>query len=136
MTSRELARLGDQREIASSLALLAAERIVETAEATRGRHRSASAVRLTPGGLAAVKLAAPSSVKSCACSARPRTEALALEESEERIPGAASRGACPGGRGSSSSVGAASRRVAVSAGGEEYPAARSGQCGVTAAISI
>jgi primosomal protein N' (replication factor Y) (superfamily II helicase) len=88
MTSRELARLGDQREIASALALLVAERIVETAEATRGRHRSASAVRLTPGGLAAVILRGANQREIVRLLGEAAPEPLALEELEERIPGA------------------------------------------------
>ena len=88
MTSRELARLGDQREIASALALLVAERIVETAEATRGRHRSASAVRLTPDGAAAVKLRGAKQREIVRLLGEAAPEPLALEELEERIPGA------------------------------------------------
>ena len=88
MTSRELVRLGERREVASALALLAAERIVETAEATRGRHRSASAVRLAPGGLAAVKLRGVKQREIVRLLGEAAPEALALEELEERMPGA------------------------------------------------
>jgi primosomal protein N' (replication factor Y) (superfamily II helicase) len=41
MTERQLARLGEHREVASSLNRLIAEGIVETRDATRGRHREA-----------------------------------------------------------------------------------------------
>jgi primosomal protein N' (replication factor Y) len=88
MTSRELARLGERREVASSLALLTAERIVETGEATRGRHRSASAVRLAPGARAALKLRGAKQREIVRLLGEAAPEALALEELEEQIPGA------------------------------------------------
>ncbi len=88
MTARELARLGERREVASALARLAAERCVETAEATRGRHRTASAVRLAPGAAAAVKLRGPRQLEVVRMLGEAAPEALALEELEERIAGA------------------------------------------------
>jgi len=88
MTSRELARLGKPREVASALARLAAERIVETGEATRGRHRSVSAVRLAPGARAATKLRGATQREILRLLGEAVPEALALEELEERIPGA------------------------------------------------
>ncbi len=88
MTSRELARLGERREVASALAGLVAERIVETGEATRGRHRSASAVRLAPGGAAAVKLRGVKQREIVRLLGEAAPEALALEDLEEQLPGA------------------------------------------------
>ena len=88
MTSRELARLGERREVASALAGLVAERIVETGEATRGRHRSASAVRLAPGGVAAVKLRGVKQREIVRLLGEAAPEALALEDLEEQLPGA------------------------------------------------
>ncbi len=88
MTARELARLGERREVTSALALLAAERIVETGEATRGRHRSASAVRLAPGARAATKLRGARQREIMRLLGEAAPEALALEELEEQIPGA------------------------------------------------
>ena len=88
MTSRELARLGERREVASALAGLVAERIVETGEATRGRHRSASAVRLAPGGVAAVKLRGVKQREIVRLLREAAPEALALEDLEEQLPGA------------------------------------------------
>jgi len=88
MTSRELARLGERREVASALAGLIAERIVETGEATRGRHRSASAVRLAPGGVAAVKLRGVKQREIVRLLGEAAPEALALEDLEEQLPGA------------------------------------------------
>jgi primosomal protein N' (replication factor Y) (superfamily II helicase) len=88
MTSRELARLGEPREVASALALLGSERIVETAEATRGRHRIASAVRLAPGAAATAKLRGAKQREIVRLLGEAAPEALALEELEERIPGA------------------------------------------------
>jgi primosomal protein N' (replication factor Y) (superfamily II helicase) len=88
MTSRELARLGQPREVASALALLGSERIVETAEATRGRHRIASAVRLAPGAAATAKLRGANQREIVRLLAEAAPDALALEELEERIPGA------------------------------------------------
>jgi primosomal protein N' (replication factor Y) len=88
MTSRELARLGERREVASALAGLIAERIVETGEATRGRHRSASAVRLAPGGAAAVKLRGVKQREIVRLLGEAAPEALALEDLEEQLPGA------------------------------------------------
>ncbi|HVA84253.1 MAG TPA: primosomal protein N' [Candidatus Binataceae bacterium] len=88
MTSRELVRLGEPREVAAALALLGAERIVETAEATRGRHRIASAVRLAPGAGATAKLRGARQREVVRLLGETAPEALALEELEERIPGA------------------------------------------------
>jgi primosomal protein N' (replication factor Y) len=88
MTARELARLGERREAAAALTALAAERIVEAAEATRGRHRSASAVRLAPGARAATKLRGATQRKIVRLLDEAAPEACALEELEERIPGA------------------------------------------------
>ena len=88
MTLRELARLGERREVASALAVLANERIVETAEATRGRHRITSAVRLAPGAAATVKLRGAKQREIVRMLGEAAPEALALEELEERIPGA------------------------------------------------
>ena len=88
MTSRELARLGERREVASALAGLVAERILETGEATRGRHRSASAVRLAPGGVAAVKLRGVKQREIVRLLGEAAPEALALEDLEEQLPGA------------------------------------------------
>ena len=88
MTARELARLGERREVASALARLIAERIVETAEATRGRHRSASAVRLAPGGAAAAKLRGVKQREIVRLLGEAAPEALALEDLEEQLPGA------------------------------------------------
>ena len=87
MTSRELARLGERREVSSALAGLVAERIVETGEATRGRHRSASAVRLAPGA-AAVKLRGVKQREIVRLLGEAAPEALALEDLEEQMPGA------------------------------------------------
>ena len=88
MTARELARLGERREVAAALARLTAERIAETAEATRGRHRSVSAVRLAPGGLAAVKLRGVKQREIVRLLGEAAPEALALEDLEEQLPGA------------------------------------------------
>ena len=88
MTSRELARLGDRREVSSALAVLAAEGIVDTAEATRGRHRIASAVRLAPGAAMTAKLRGIKQREIVRVLSEAAPEALALEELEERIPGA------------------------------------------------
>jgi len=88
MTSRELARLGEPRDVASALACLTTERIVETGEATRGRHRSVSAVRLAPGARAATKLRGANQREIVRLLGEAAPEALALEELEERIPGA------------------------------------------------
>ena len=88
MTSRELARLGERREVASALAGLIAERIVESGEATRGRHRSASAVRLAPGGMAAVKLRGVKQREIVRLLGEAAPEARALEDLEEQLPGA------------------------------------------------
>jgi primosomal protein N' (replication factor Y) len=88
MTARELARLGERREIASALARLVAERIVQTGEATRGRHRTASAVRLVSGAAAATKLRGVKQREVVRLLAEAAPEALALEELDERIPGA------------------------------------------------
>jgi primosomal protein N' (replication factor Y) len=87
MTARELARLGKRREVASALARLAVERIVETGEATRGRHRTASAVRLASAA-AAAKLRGVKQREVVRLLAEAAPEALALEELDERIPGA------------------------------------------------
>jgi primosomal protein N' (replication factor Y) (superfamily II helicase) len=87
LTARELARLGERREVASALARLAAERMVETGEATRGRHRTASAVRLAPGA-AAAKLRGVKQREVVRLLGEAAPEALGLEELEERIPGA------------------------------------------------
>jgi len=90
MTARELARLGEPREVASSLVRLVAERIVETAEATRGRHRSANAVRLAPGALSssAIKLRGANQREIVRLFAEAAPQALALEDLEEQVPGA------------------------------------------------
>ncbi|HVB79187.1 MAG TPA: primosomal protein N' [Candidatus Binataceae bacterium] len=88
MTARELARLGERREVASALARLVAERIVETVEATRGRHRVASAARLAPGGPAAMKLRGVKQREIVRLLGEAAPEALTLEDLEERIPGA------------------------------------------------
>ncbi|MGA8058578.1 MAG: primosomal protein N' [Candidatus Binataceae bacterium] len=88
MTARELVRLGERREVAAALARLTAERIAETAEATRGRHRSVSAVRLAPGGLAAVKLRGVKQREIVRLLGEAAPEALALEDLEEQLPGA------------------------------------------------
>ena len=87
MTARELARLGERREVASALARLAAERCVETAETTRGRHRTASNVRLAPGADTAMKLRGLKQLEIVRLLGEAAPEALALEELEERIPG-------------------------------------------------
>jgi primosomal protein N' (replication factor Y) len=87
LTARELARLGKRREVASALARLAVERIVETGEATRGRHRTASAVRLASAA-AAAKLRGVKQREVVRLLAEAAPEALALEELDERIPGA------------------------------------------------
>jgi primosomal protein N' (replication factor Y) len=87
MTARELARLGKRREVASALARLAVERIVDTGEATRGRHRTASAVRLASAA-AAAKLRGVKQREVVRLLAEAAPEALALEELDERIPGA------------------------------------------------
>jgi primosomal protein N' (replication factor Y) len=88
MTARELARLGERREIASALARLAAERIVQAGETTRGRHRTASAVRLVSGTAAATKLRSVKQREVVRLLAEAAPEALALEELDKRIPGA------------------------------------------------
>ena len=90
MTARELARLGASHEIAAALARLTAERIVETAESTRGRHRSASAVRLAPGALSssAIKLRGANQREIMRLLGEAAPQALVLEELEERVPGA------------------------------------------------
>ncbi len=88
MTARELARLGERREVVSALAGLVAEQIVEPGEATRGRHRSASAVRLAPGGAAAVKLRGVKQREIVRLLGEAAPEALALEDLEEQLPGA------------------------------------------------
>ena len=88
MTARELARLGEPRELASALASLVAERIVETAEATRGRHRVVSSVRLAPGALAAAKLRGARQREVVRLLGEAAPDALALEDLEERLPGA------------------------------------------------
>jgi primosomal protein N' (replication factor Y) len=88
MTSRELARLAGRREVASALAVLAAERIVETAEATRGRHRVVSAVRLAPGAAAMAKVRGARQREIVRLLGEAAPEALAVEELEERMPGA------------------------------------------------
>jgi primosomal protein N' (replication factor Y) (superfamily II helicase) len=88
MTARELGRLGERREVASALTRLAAERIVETGEATRGRHRTASAVRLASGAAAAAKVRGVKQREVVRLLAEAAPEALALEELDERIPGA------------------------------------------------
>ncbi|MGA8567425.1 MAG: primosomal protein N', partial [Candidatus Binataceae bacterium] len=67
---------------------LTAERIAETAEATRGRHRSVSAVRLAPGGLAVVKLRGVKQREIVRLLGEAAPEALALEDLEEQLPGA------------------------------------------------
>jgi primosomal protein N' (replication factor Y) len=61
---------------------------VETAEATRGRHRIASAVRLAPGAAATAKLRGAKQREIVRLLGEAAPEALALEELEERIPGA------------------------------------------------
>jgi primosomal protein N' (replication factor Y) (superfamily II helicase) len=88
MTARELARLGEPRELASALAGLVAERIVETAEATRGRHRVASSVRLAPGASAAAKPRGVRQREIVRLLGEAAPDALAFEDLEERLPGA------------------------------------------------
>jgi primosomal protein N' (replication factor Y) (superfamily II helicase) len=88
MTPRELARLGNKREVAAALAGLSAERIVATAESTRGRHRVTSAVRLAPGVHAAMKIRGPRQREIMRLLSEVAPEPLALEELEERMPGA------------------------------------------------
>jgi primosomal protein N' (replication factor Y) len=88
MTARELSRLGEPREVASAVAGLVAERIVETAEATRGRHRVASSVRLAPGALAAAKPRGARQREIVRLLGEAAPDALALEDLEERLPGA------------------------------------------------
>jgi primosomal protein N' (replication factor Y) len=88
MTARELSRLGEPREVASAIARLTAERIVEVGEATRGRHRVASAVRLAPGAGAATKLRGAKQREIVRALGEAAPEALTLEELAERIPGA------------------------------------------------
>jgi primosomal protein N' (replication factor Y) len=89
MTPREISRLGERREVTSVLARLLAERIVEAGEATRGRHRTAEAVRLAPDAGAAaatVRGAKRRVVIDALDEAAP--EPIALEDLEERISGA------------------------------------------------
>jgi primosomal protein N' (replication factor Y) (superfamily II helicase) len=88
MTARELARLGESREVTSALTRLVTERIVVAGEATRGRHRSASAVRLAPGAVAEVKLRSAKQREIVRLVGEAAPEALALEDLEEQIPGA------------------------------------------------
>lgn len=87
MTTRELERLGERRQVASALARLVAERIVEAGEATRGRHRTASVARLAPGAAAArLRGGTQRAVVGALGEAAP--DAVALEDLEGRIPGA------------------------------------------------
>src|SRR5581483_10061686 len=89
MTARELARLGERREISALLGRLVAEGMVEAAAATRGRHREALAVRLAPaavGAAANLRGARQRAVLEALNEVAP--EPLALDELEERIAGA------------------------------------------------
>ncbi|HZO82083.1 MAG TPA: primosomal protein N' [Candidatus Binataceae bacterium] len=89
MTARELARLGERREISALLGRLVAEGMVEAADATRGRHREALAVRLAPdavGAAANLRGARQRAVLEALNEVAP--EPLALDELEERIAGA------------------------------------------------
>jgi len=90
MTVREVARLGEAGEVTSALARLVAERIVEIAESIRGRHRSTSVVRLTPGAppSSAVKLRGVNQREIVRLLDEAAPQALGLEELEEQVPGA------------------------------------------------
>lgn len=89
MTAREIARIGERRRAASALARLLAERIVEVGETTRGRHREAEAARLAPGGANIVaKLRGTKQRAVIDALAEAAPDAIALEEMEERVPGA------------------------------------------------
>jgi primosomal protein N' (replication factor Y) len=89
MTAREIARIGDQREVTAVLTRLIAERIVEAGEATRGRHRGAEAVRLAPGfDEAAAKLRGTKQRAVIGALAEAAPDAVALDDLEESVPGA------------------------------------------------
>jgi len=88
MTMRELARLGEPREISATLARLGGERIVQTAESTRGRHRTASVVRFAPQVAETPKVRGQKQREIVRLLAEAAPEAVALENLEQRIPGA------------------------------------------------
>ncbi len=91
INSRQLARLGNQRAVASALASLMAEGIVESADSTRGRHRDTSdpIVYLASHSEANCgRCAGRNSVKSRAHIAAMAGGSLASSELENRVPGA------------------------------------------------
>ncbi len=87
MTARELSRLGEPREVSAALARLAAERIVQTAQSTRGRHRVALAVRLAPQLADPPKLRSQRQRELVRLLAEAAPEAVALADIERRMPG-------------------------------------------------
>ncbi len=88
MTARELSRLGDPREISAALARLAAERILQTVQSTRGRHRVARAVRLAPQPADPPRLRGQKQCELVRLLAEAAPEPVALAELERRVPGA------------------------------------------------
>ena len=88
MSPRELERLGPKEAIAAALAALVAERIVEAADATRGRHRESIAVRLASATHSCVKLRGTKQRQLMELLAEAAPDAVPVEELEARIPGA------------------------------------------------
>jgi len=87
MSARELGRLGERRDITSALARLTSEGIVGADEAVRGRHRTATAVRLA-SGVAASRLRSSRQRDIVAVLSSAASEPVTLEDIEKRIPGA------------------------------------------------
>jgi primosomal protein N' (replication factor Y) (superfamily II helicase) len=87
MTVRELSRVGEHREVTSALTRLMADRIAETGEALRGRHRTAAAVRLVSDS-AELRLRGSRQRDVVDALSIAAPAAVALEDLERRIPGA------------------------------------------------
>lgn len=88
MSARELARLGEKNAIAAALAALAAERIVDFTDATRGRHRESMAVRIASGSDCGVKLRGAKQRELLKLLAEAAPDSVPIEELEARVPGA------------------------------------------------
>jgi primosomal protein N' (replication factor Y) len=88
INSRQLARLGNQRAVASALASLMAEGIVESADSTRGRHRDTSDPIVYLASHSEAAALRGKKQREVAGAIAAAGGSLASSELENRVPGA------------------------------------------------